>query len=235
MGLTIHYSLRSDVADAAGARKLIEQLHRRARDLPFGSVGAIADLSGDACDFEQEEHEPEHHWLLIHAVANIQRGDDWISATPTHVIAFSTSPAEGSESANFGLCRYPRTIDHDGTQIETSLDGWTWASFCKTQYASNPAVGGIENFLRAHLSIIQLLDYAKDIGILHDVTDEGGYWEKRDARALADEIGRWNAMIAGVAGKLKDHLGDKSIQSEITKFPNFERLEAEGRAGENGD
>src|SRR5579859_4041990 len=35
MGPTIHYSLRSRVPDAASARKLIEQLHRKARDLPF--------------------------------------------------------------------------------------------------------------------------------------------------------------------------------------------------------
>lgn len=78
---------------------------------------------------------------------------------------------------------------------------------------------------------MDLLDAADQLGILKEVHDEGHYWEQRDTKALTAEIGQWNSMIAGMAGQFKDALGD-GVVSEITKFPNFERLEAEGRASE---
>ena len=56
----------------------------------------------------------------------------------------------------------------------------------------------------------------------------GTTWETRDVEALAREVGSWNEMIAGFAGQLKDALGN-GVVSEITKFPNFEPLEARGR------
>ena len=65
---------------------------------------------------------------------------------------------------------------------------------------------------------------------MSEVKDEGGYYEKRDVESLVREIGEWNAMIAGFAGKLKDQIGEE-LQAPILKFPNFEHLEAEGRSG----
>ena len=116
-------------------------------------------------------------------------------------------------------------------RIRTGLSGWCWSSFCKTQYASNPDCGGVENFLRCHLSVVRLLDHAKSLGVLADVSDESDYWEHRDIKALVEEVGEWNTMIAGLAGQLRDLIGD-NVQSEIAKFPNFEHLEADGRADE---
>jgi len=113
-------------------------------------------------------------------------------------------------------------------RVRTGLTGWCWSSFCKTQYASNPECGGVQNFLRCHLSVIALLDFAKSLGLVEHVSDEGNYWEARDAEALAKEVGSWNEMIAGFAGQLKDALG-AGVVSEIANFPNFEPLEARGR------
>jgi hypothetical protein len=76
--------------------------------------------------------------------------------------------------------------------------------------------------------VIALLDFAKSLGIIEGVSDEGSYWETRDVEALAREVGSWNEMIAGFAGQLKDALG-ANVVSEIAKFPNFEPLEARGR------
>jgi hypothetical protein len=73
-----------------------------------------------------------------------------------------------------------------------------------------------------------LLDHAKALGILEEVKDEGSYWEKRDVRSLAEEVGRWNEHIAGIVGQLKDRLGG-DIEAAIMKFQNFEHLEARGR------
>ncbi len=142
------------------------------------------------------------------------------------------------EEANFGLCRYPATIDVPDPArpgctrtIPTGLTGWRWGSFCKTQYASNPKAGGVEHFLLCHLAVIAMLDRARELGILSRVIDEGGFWEKRDVRALAQEVGTWNEMIAAFAGRLKDTFGP-AIVSAIAKFPNFEHIEAKGRAAE---
>ena len=86
------------------------------------------------------------------------------------------------------------------------------------------------NFLQCHLTVIAMLDKAKELGCLADVSDEGGFWQKRDLKTLVREIGSWNEMIAAFGGKLKDVLGGGllGVQAPITEFPNFERLEAAG-------
>ncbi|MCA9124928.1 MAG: hypothetical protein KDB11_32350, partial [Planctomycetales bacterium] len=82
-----------------------------------------------------------------------------------------------------------------------------------------------------HLAVIRLLDHAQSLDILDEVSDEGDYWDKRDFPALAGEVGEWNEMIAAFAGEMKDWLGD-DVKSAITDFPDFEHLEAKGRAVE---
>ena len=114
--------------------------------------------------------------------------------------------------------------------MATSLRGWSWKSFSKTQYASNPECGGVENFLRCHLTVVSLLDHAAKLGVLRKVSDESGFWQNRNVEALAKEVGEWNAQIAGFVGQFKDALGTDFV-AEITKFPNFEHLEPEGRKG----
>lgn len=237
MGLTIHYSLHSASQSADEPRRLVERLRQRALNLSFKRVGEMLDLTGEACDFEQRPREDRHRWLLIQAKQLVAVDHYPYHVAPSRLIAFSTSPGDGSEPANFGLCQYPSTVaghpNHGVKEVKTGLpSGWFWRSFCKTQYASNPTTGDVENFLRCHLSVIRLLDYARELGIIHEVVDEGGYWENRDIQALVKEVGEWNAMIAGFVGEMKDWVGGPDVQSEITKFPNFEHLEAEGRADE---
>ncbi|MDB5292578.1 MAG: hypothetical protein JWL69_3819 [Phycisphaerales bacterium] len=212
----------------------MEQLRRRALDLPFKHVGEVLDLSGPACDYEQADDDNADRWLLVQASHSVNEGDYYYSVPPHRLIAFPTLPGDGSESTNFGLCQYPGSIEKpNGKKLSTGLlSGWHWSSFCKTQYASNPDVGDVENFLRCHLSVIRLLDHAQTLGILHEAVDEGGYWKKRGVKALVEEVGRWNSMIAGFVGGMKDLIGGQGVESEITRFPNFEHLEAEGRADE---
>jgi hypothetical protein len=238
MGLTIQYSLHSGSRSIDEARRLVGALRHRALGLSFQQVSEILDLSGDACDYEKQDRDRPHRWLLIQANQPIERDDYTYNVAPTRLIAFSTLPGEGSEPANFGLCRYPRTIAgyprHGVKQVRTGLPlGWFWRSFCKTQYASNPQTGDVENFLRCHLSVIRLLDEAEKLGMLQTVFDEGGYWTKRDVEALVKEVGEWNAMVAGFVGGMKDLIG--GIAAEITKFPNFEHLEAKGQGQKDGN
>lgn len=136
--------------------------------------------------------------------------------------------------------------------INTRLSGWRWQSFCKTQYASDPACGGVANFLRCHLSLVTLLDR---IGLLPtvklDIEDEGHYgpsthsddWREacvenrkptyvwhpatRSVPTLLKELGDYNAMIAAFSGAMKDACGN-GFDSPIFRYANFERLEFSG-------
>ena len=183
MGLTVHYSLALNTRSATKARQVVEQLRQRALDLPLKTVGEIIDLSGDAADFQKLPNKHPHRWLLIQCSHHVQHGEYGYSVPPARVIAFGTLPGDGCEQANFGLCLYPATIEveHDGIKrrIRTGAKGWCWGSFCKTQYASDPAVGGVENFLRCHLSLVALLDHAKTTR--HLERGQGRGWLLREA------------------------------------------------------
>lgn len=231
MGLTIHYRLQSVTSVIGMARELVSQLRQRALDLPFKEVGDLLEFEEPQADSDQVAKDAPHRWLLIQAGGWVEQGDTHYRFPPTHLIAFSTWPGEGCEQANFGLCLYPRQIEIRDRgrhrRLRTERKGWSWGSFCKTEYASRPDYGGIENFLRCHLLVIGLLDHAKNLGILAEVDDEGEYWEKRDAKALAKTLGESNAHIAAIVGKLKDAFG-KQVEAPITDFPNFEHLEAKG-------
>lgn len=236
MGLTIHYELQADTRSPAKARQLVEGLRRKALDLPFSEVDEVVEFIGPDADYETLDRDDPNRWLLIQSGRYVQQGDRHFSVRPTHVIAVSTSPGDGCEDANFGLALYPATIevkvDSSNTKkIRTGLGGWSWSSFCKTEYASNPDCGGLENFLRCHLAVVKLLDHASELGILKEVSDEGDYWAKRDIKLLAEEVGQWNTLIAGFAGRMKDAFGE-SVEAEIAKFPHFEHLEAKGRDDE---
>src|ERR1019366_6319062 len=145
------------------------------------------------------------------------------------LIAFKAWPGEGCEESNFGLCQYPAEIvDPRHGKLKTKLSGWRWASFVKTQYSSDPGCGGVPNFLRCHLTVIALLDRARQLGCLDSVSDEGGFWEQRKVEALVKEIGSWNEMIAAFGGRLKDVLG-AGVVMPIGEYPNFEQLEHAGQ------
>ena len=229
MGLTIHYQLQH-AGTVRTARSLVQQLHRAAQDLPFKKVSAITELAGEACDFKKRETEDPLRWMLIQCEGDVRLDEhSWLSVPASRMIAFEAWPGDGCEVANIGLCQYPGTVEHQGKRKRTHLGGWRWSSFCKTQYASDPQFGGVPNFIRCHLSVIALLDQAKALGCLAEVSDEGDFWEQRDVQALVPEIESWNGMLAAFAGQLKDALGD-GVQAPITEYPNFEHLEQAGLA-----
>ena len=218
MGLTIHYNLRSASRWPQQAFDLVARLRSPALDLPFERVGDVVELQGAQCNYEQYDRDHPHRWLLIQAgqyLDDPKRQGYSYRVSPTHVIAFSTLPGPGCEEANFGLCRYPAAVEVEDPicrgrkrRVATGLGGWRWGSFCKTQYASAADCGGVANFLRCHLAVIKMLDHAQKLGILEHVSDEGGFWEKRDVKALAQEVGQWNEAIAGLAGQLRNWFGD---------------------------
>jgi hypothetical protein len=104
----------------------------------------------------------------------------------------------------------------------------TWSSFCKTQYANDPRVGGWANFQRAHLSVLAVLEHMQQIGFTVHVNDESDFWKSRDLAALAKTIGQWDAMIAGLAGVFKDmsEANGQEFDSPVLGRADFEKLEA---------
>jgi hypothetical protein len=227
MGLTIHYELRSDATSPEHARQQVEQLRQAALDLAMAEVGEVVEFSGAGCDF-QPVQDDSIRWLLVQARRMVLVGEAYCFVVPMRVFAFSTLPGEGCEAANFGLGLYPETIETADGTLPTSLSGWSWQSFCKTQYASNPDVGGMANFVRCHVTVVRLLDRAKAMGILESVNDESHFWENRDVKALVETVGQWNREIAAMVGQYKDWM-DGDIAAPITEYPDFEHLEAEGQ------
>jgi hypothetical protein len=244
MGLTIHYQLAT-TGDQALARRLIQQLHRAALDLPFQHVGEIVEFQGDECDWKQRSDNDPHRWMLIQAGTHIALPvEPWekrqgvtrqLDVRPLHIIAFETEPGDGCEVANFGLCQFPSELSRpEYGKHKTKLIGWSWHSFCKTHYASDPRCGGLPNFLRCHMGVVALLDEAKRLGCLASVSDEGDFWETRSLERLTKEIGEQSAMLAGFLGALKDAMGQApggagTVEAPIAAYPNFEHLEAEGQ------
>lgn len=136
-------------------------------------------------------------------------------------------------------------------KIKTRLSGWRYGTFCKTQYASDPKCGGVPNFIRCHLSVIHLLDRIGQLPTMKvETNDEGKYgrsyytddpWAKKrvytwhdgnyNVKALIQEVGEWNEMIAATFGQLKDMAEAKGmgLEGSITSFPNFEQLEFKGQ------
>jgi hypothetical protein len=232
MGLGIDYALSAD-GDERTIRRRVEHLRQRALDLPFKAVGEIVEFRGRDAHPDSHDAGDPNHWLLCQGSRwRHKRGAPWgsIRIAPLHLIAFSTAPGDGAEQANFGLARYPKAVRFEMFPM-AGLGGWSWRSWCKTQYASNPECGGVRNFLKCHLAVVQLLDQAAAMGLLHSARDDGKYWETRDLNRLASEVGAYNRLCAAVAGQMKDAVG-VTVVSEIGKFPNFERIEAEARRGE---
>jgi len=187
VGLTIHYELAEPSHVGGRAHRRVEELRAQAATLPFKLVGKV--LEADHAEIQNAGRDDPRRWLFTQAIRYVRRGTLSRPVTPSHLVAFSTCPGDGCEEANFGLAAYPAKATLDGKTVRTGLSGWSWSSFCKTQYAANPEVGGVDNFLRCHLAIVSLLDFAGVLGILGKVHDEGSYWENRDHGALAAMVG----------------------------------------------
>lgn len=233
MGLTIHYTLTTTLTRVADVRRAVGAMRQTALDLPFAAVGEVREWSGDAGP-EVAATEGER-WLLTQAAAYLPDGDGHREVRPRHVVAFPVDPGKGCEPANLGLCRYPLSVPVERRgrtcRLRTGLAGWRWSSFCKTQYASHPDCGGIENFLRCHLGLVKLFDLIRAGGVVNvEVEDEGEYHAKRDIAALAKTVVEWNEMVAGLVGAIRSQAEGRGVPvaAPILRFPAFEHLEARG-------
>ena len=249
MGLTIYHTLTlPGKTPPEQVRFLMERLRQKCLDLPFQEVDdrLFEAVGKKACDWQRRKQDGKR-WMLIQARENLvirrDRTGRWVKCQwgeegahgfdvlPEHVIGFGAWPGQGCESAEIVICKFPPVFELRGQTIPLKNPDWRASCFCKTQYASNPDCGGIENFLKCHLTLIAMLDAAKGLGFDVEVSDEGQYWETRDIKVLAKNIGVYNVFIAGMAGMLKDSLKDSGMEmvSAMDGREDFESLEHEAR------
>jgi hypothetical protein len=247
MGLSICYEWQWSGTPTA-ARDLITQLQTEVRTYELADVSEVVeiDLQDPAADDE------DRHFAGLmgsqYGQKRMRDGTDvWIDIPPRSLVLFIVHPAEGSETAAFGLATHPPVIEYvyqgETLFIETGLSGrWSWTQFCKTQYAGLPQHGGVDNFLAAHLGVVRILDRSRELGLNPQVKDDSDYWEDRDLPKLRKTLSQWNGLIAAFAGKMKDQFDDApagTIQAPILTAPNFEHLEADGlkewSTGENDE
>lgn len=234
MGLAIGWNLTLPGSHSSlEARGRVEELRRRALELPFLHVFEMESLRGDGLAAARERG-----WVWGDKYFAVPRADgggtsrreEHASATATEMIHFVVHPGRGAESANFGVARHPATSFHNGVEVPVPDHHlWSGRACCKTQYAGNPRFGGEESFLRSHVGLIALLDSAKDLGFGVEVGDDGSYWDERDPEKLVAELRRWNTIVARFAGAFGDALGERDdgvLMSPIRDRADFERVEA---------
>jgi hypothetical protein len=86
------------------------------------------------------------------------------------------------------------------------------------------------NFLKAHLSLIELLDQIRRKGISVRVRDDSRYATHRNANRLLRSLRDWDAVVANVVGQIGDALDENAgaVVAPIKDRPDFEHLEAKG-------
>jgi hypothetical protein len=251
MGLTLYYDWKVK-ADAAAARCQFKRFRALAEKLPFDKISPIfeQDPPDGKYEFRRYDHEFRQGGLYL----SRQRADgatEIVSVPPLHAVFFSVL-VKGAETATIGLASHPPVVVHREDVIERNDDGkecgriigrgdpiefptrrrgyYSWHSFCKTQYAGNPKLGGEANFLKAHLSLIELIDQIEATGLKVHIRDDSNYARHCNVDKLLASIREWDALIAGFVGAFGDALGGESgrVVAPIKERPDFEHLEAKG-------
>ena len=251
MGLTVYYDWKTK-ADLPSARRMIAKFRALALKLPFDEVSKIYEQ--DPPDGKPAFPRHDHSFRQGDLYLSRRRRDgaeETVQVPALHALFFYVH-VRGAESASIGLASHPPVIVHREDVIERNKDGsergrifgqghpvefptrrrgyYSWHSFCKTQYAGNPKLGGEANFLKAHLSLIELLDQIRAAGVKVRIRDDSRYAKHRDVDRLLRSLRKWDAIVARIVGNVADALGDESgsLIAPIKARPDFEHLEAKG-------
>ncbi len=251
MGLTVYYEWKTK-ADLPSARRLIAKFRTIAIKLPFDKVSEIYEQDPPDDKFAFRPYDASFRQGGLYLPRKCGGGEQETVYVPALHAMFFFVHVQGSESAPIGLASHPPVVLHREDVIERNKDGsergrhigqgdpiefptgrrgcYSWHSFCKTQYAGNPKLGGEANFLKAHLSLIELLDKIHAAGLNVRIRDDTRYAKHRDIDRLLRELRKWDAIVARIAGSFGDALGNESgsLIAPIKERPDFEHLEAKG-------
>lgn len=251
MGLTLYYDWKIK-ADLPQARRMVEEFRALALELPFDDISEIYEQDPPEGKSEFEIYDrPFKEGGLLHSRKRADGEYEFVQVPAQHALFFRVR-VEGADSASIGLASHPPVVLHredvikrdengkgigrrigagDPIEFPTSLRGYySWNSFCKTQYAADPKLGGEANFLKAHLSLIELLDQIKATGLKVQIRDDSQYAQHRDVDRLLRSLRDWNAVVALAIGRFGDALGNEggALIAPIKGRPDFEHLEAKG-------
>jgi hypothetical protein len=251
MGLTVYYDWKTKT-DMPSARRMITKFRAAALKLPFDDVSEIyeQDSPHGKSAFRPYRHKFRHGDLYLPR-KRADGAEETVCEPALHALFFSVR-VQGAETASIGLANHPPVVVHREDVIERNKDGsesgrqcgqgdpvefptgrrgyYSWHSFCKTQYAGNPKLGGEANFLKAHLSLVELLDQIGELGVAVRIRDDSKYAKDRDVNRLLKCLRDWDAVVANFVGKFSDALGDEvgAVVAPIKDRPDFEHLEAKG-------
>jgi len=223
LGLHICYEMGLPSGTSRGdVLALLAALRSRAEHLPFDEITEIREFAGADCETVPGKESWTDPWVLfrIAAMARILKNsedDPDLLIAPHYAAGFMILAGKRCEPAAFGFSQAPDTL-------HVRHPGWHWHYCCKTQYAS---VVSEAHLLRCHLSLIAVLDAARELGIEVTVRDETGYDEHRDEKHLLETVQAENKLIARVAGRLADQLDTPNSKTvaPIFEHPRFEHLE----------
>src|SRR5437016_3747547 len=231
MGLTVYYDWKAKVG-VPSARRMIAKFRDIALKLPFDEVSEIREQDPPDGKAAFRLYKDSFRQGGLYVARTRGDGDEETVHVPALHALFFCVHVQGAESAPVGLASHPPVIVHREDIIERNKDGserrrllgqgdpvefptrrrgyYSWHSFCKTQYAANPKLGGEANFLKAHLSLIELLDQIRTAGVNVRVRDDSRYAKHRNVDRLLRCLRDWDAIVANIVGNLGDALGDES-------------------------
>jgi hypothetical protein len=221
---------------------IVSRWHKHA--CAFADAGRLArvfDISGELDDLTRFGS----HWLSV-PHPDFPDAITGIAVPPIEGRMFLARVGEGCEPLVLGLCRYPGSAPNPKGRrkhMPTGVgEGWHFQSSCKTQYAG---IQGWEHFKCCHTAAVELAAAAGSLGVNIRIDDEGGWWPARSETALRETLRRYDRIMAGFAGALKDELDNDTqphgdgrhipLQAAIFKHPSFEYLEPEGQIGDDGE
>jgi len=249
MGLTIHYDWKTKT-DMPAARRMIARFRNFALKLPFDEVSEIYEQDPPEGKPVYRPYDDSYRQGGLYLPRTRADGEVELVQVPAIHALFFYVRVEGAESASIGLASHSPVVVHHEDVIKRRKNGterligrgkpiefptrrrgyYSWHSFCKTQYAGNPKLGGEANFLKAHLSLIELLDQIQAADVKVRTRDDTRYAKHRDVDRLLRSLREWDAIIASFVGNIGDALGAQAgtLLAPIKERPDFEHLEAKG-------
>jgi hypothetical protein len=199
MALSIRFSFAANTATEMHIRCLVRQLFAFSLTQPLSGHSEIVELTGNECELPNDIG--ANTFLLASAQQLVERGGTLHRTSPNHIVAFTVYPAHGCEQVHFGLARATTQIlsldPFNGLRCQ-----WYWQGFCKTSTAGHASCGGIKNFLKSHLLIISILEFAKTLGIHVSVEDDTKFWLHRDIEDLAMQLANDKKHVSAILFEL---------------------------------
>jgi hypothetical protein len=192
----VYFQMSCKIEDAA---KRIKTLRQLALDLHFDSVSSVFMFKNDDCS--THDYDPLKE-IKIRSRACLKIGNCYLSVQPEKMIGF-VAQMPNKEIFCIGFCVYPAQVKIDGHLISTGLEGKAyWANFAQTIIFDHSRQENVDECVRSHRAVCQILKQAEKDDILDVVIDPTLFWNLNDLlmlRATIRSSARCHALLADSA------------------------------------